>query len=88
MDDGIGGNFTTVVGQREDATELATSFIAKNVSKGLTYRFRCRVKNAVGWSDWSSPDSYIIAATKPSKPATPVLVSASSTQIQLKLAAP
>jgi len=67
---------------------LHTSYTAAPVEKGRVYRFRCRVRNSIGWGAWSSPDSYIIAALSPAKPDPPRLVSATSTEITLQFATP
>jgi hypothetical protein len=50
----------------------------------VDYRFRYRIKNAVGWSEYS-PVSYILAASLPSRAPRPVLVSASDAGITLSL---
>ena len=63
MDDGFGGEFKTVVGLNE--LTMITSFIATGLTKGGIYKFRCRVKNNIGWSQWSSPDTLIRAAMVP-----------------------
>jgi hypothetical protein len=74
MDDGYGGVLTTVMGEDESQLTLQTSYVANStIVKGQTYRFRCRVLNNIGWSAWSSPDTYIIAAVSPSKPSAPIL---------------
>jgi hypothetical protein len=44
---------------------MITSFIATKLKKGGIYKFRCRVKNNIGWSSWSSPDTLIQAAVVP-----------------------
>jgi len=62
VDDGAGGEFRTVVGEDEAQATLATAYILEGAEKGKSYRFRCRVQNSIGWSSWSSPDTYIIAA--------------------------
>lgn len=67
MDDGAGGGFVAVVGQDEDKTTLATSYTAVGLVKGQTYRFKCRVLNGIGWSDWSA-ETYIVAAVAPAAP--------------------
>jgi hypothetical protein len=65
MDDGLGGAFQTVLGADETAFTLHTSYAAEQgIVKGRGYRFRCRARNAIGWSAWS-PDAYITAAALP-----------------------
>jgi len=41
--------------------------ITERVVKGTVFRLRYRVKNAIGWSEYS-PIAYIQAATKPIAP--------------------
>jgi hypothetical protein len=62
-------------------------FTLTNITKGATYRFRYRVKNSIGWTDFS-PVTYILAASVPSKPATPRIVSTSDTQITVQMYEP
>jgi hypothetical protein len=88
MDDGEGGPFLTVVGEDETVPTLQTTYVAVGARKGRAYRFRCRVRNSIGWSAWSSPDSLIVAAVSPGKPAAPRLGSASSSTISLLLSVP
>jgi hypothetical protein len=53
---------------------------------GRTYRFRFRVMNVLGWSDYSEITS-VLAAASPSKPCNePGLLSVDATQITLELA--
>jgi hypothetical protein len=82
MDDGLGGQFTTVVGADEEQMTLATTYVASPVVEGRYYTFKCRVKNSIGWSAWSA-DSLIVAAITPGKPDAPTLVAATATSIQL-----
>ena len=52
---------------------------------GLTYRLRYRVKNNLGWSDYSQI-TYLIAAWSPNKPAVkPQLISVDATHITISL---
>jgi hypothetical protein len=89
MDDGAGGEFTTVVGADEALPELPTSYIAASgIVKGRFYRFKCRVRNTIGWSAWSSPNAYIRAAVSPGKPQAPELASATATDMVLNFFAP
>lgn len=86
MDDGLGGEFVIVVGEDESVTTLETSYVVnQGIIKGRAYRFRCRVLNSIGWSGWSSPDTYIVAAVTPAKPRAPALISATSTEMDLEL---
>lgn len=89
MDDGAGGELQTVLGADEDVPTLLTSYTAdQGIKKGLLYRFRCRVRNSIGWSAWSSPDTYVLAAVVPGRPAAPQFVSATATTITLQFSIP
>ena len=68
MDDGLGGEFQTVLGADESVWTLYTSYTADQVVKGREYRFKARARNSIGWSSWSTPDSYVRAAIAPAKP--------------------
>jgi hypothetical protein len=59
----------------------------QGIIKGYTYRFKYRVKNQIGWSDYSE-STYILAANVPSKPPTPTYVSSTSTEISLQFYEP
>ena len=84
MDDGNGGPWAVVLGEDESVPTLHTSYTAsQTIVKGRRYGFRCRVRNSIGWSDWSSPDTFVLAAVSPSKPNPPRLVSASATEMSL-----
>jgi hypothetical protein len=54
-----------------------------DVVKGIYYEVRHRVKNMIGWSEFS-PVSSFKAADVPSEPQAPILLSFSSTQISLE----
>lgn len=57
IDDGKGGDFKPVVGFTN--VYLLNDFaITDNIEKGTIYRLRYRVRNAIGWSDYS-PIAYI-----------------------------
>lgn len=53
MDDGLGGNFVTIVGAYADVIQN-TITITNGIVKGRYYRFRYRCKNVNGWSAWSN----------------------------------
>mmetsp|Transcript_23478 Transcript_23478/g.36172 ORF Transcript_23478/g.36172 Transcript_23478/m.36172 type:complete len:316 (-) Transcript_23478:2014-2961(-) len=73
MDDGLGGDFTSVQGF--DSDSLITHWTTTDsVLKGRSHRFRYRAKNDVGWGDFSDI-STILAATVPSTPSMPTFVS-------------
>ena len=82
IDDGYGREFTALFG--DEVNSLTTSIDYAAVEKGNVYRVRCRVRNAVGWSDYS-PIGYLRAADRPSAPLTPQFVSATGTTILLAL---
>lgn len=87
MDDGLGGDFQVLVGgdASEDDYYLKLTFtVFAGISEGVTYRFRYRSVNSVGWSQYS-PITYIMAASIPEKPAAPALAAVSSTGITLSL---
>lgn len=82
MDDGLNGLLSSYSG---DATNnsLTTEFtISNGIVKGRTYRFKYRVLNQIGWSDYSDM-TYILAASVPEKPTTLTVLSTSDTTIQL-----
>lgn len=54
--------------------------ITDGIVKGLSYRFRYRVLNANGWSEYSDI-TYIKAAVVPGKPEPPLLISATNTEM-------
>jgi hypothetical protein len=79
LDDGQGGQFKAVYGFEVDS--LATSYVQYNsVERGNLYRARYRVKNIIGWSDYS-PIGYILSAVRPNQPPIPKIVSASASNI-------
>ena len=64
---------------------LATSFTLRSgVERGYLFRARYRVKNVIGWSDYS-PIGYILSAVKPSIPPQPAIVKASATNIAISI---
>jgi hypothetical protein len=83
IDDGEGGDFKPVVGY-SSVYLLQTFGITDQIEKGTVYRLRYRVKNAIGWSDYS-PLAYIQAASKPVAPDQPIYVSSSSTSVTLTI---
>jgi hypothetical protein len=79
MDDGMNGAFRSVVGDDNQVANLNRQLtITDGIVKGRTYRFKYRVKNQIGWSDFSTT-TYILAASPPSKPPTPTYVSSTAT---------
>jgi hypothetical protein len=73
MDDGLGGDFSSVAGFKINS--MQTEYTLSQVKRGGTYRLRYRVLNRVGWSVYS-PTLYALVATKPSAPPAPKLDSA------------
>ena len=65
MDDGKTGNYTSLVGFKQNS--LLTYFTIDDpdlVTKGRSLRFKYRAKNIVGWGPYSG-EAYILAATVP-----------------------
>lgn len=85
MDDGIGGDFRSLVGAESQGDSLATDYsISAGIQPGGLYRFRYRARNVNGWSGWSSL-SYIRAASVPARPPRPLLLSVDATTIRVQL---
>ena len=80
MDDGRLGEFQSV-----QVSSFLTEYIANNVVKGFSYRFRYRVSNYNGFSQYSAV-SYIFPFSVPDTPAKPVFVSAMAESVTLSLA--
>ena len=66
----------------EDGSESLATLHTFSVVKSVHYEIKFRVRNQVGWSDFS-PVASFIAADTPSEPTAPELISFSSTQISL-----
>lgn len=56
----------------------------ENLTQGQTYKFRYRVKNGYGYSDYS-PDTYLLAAEKPETPQAPTFTSSTATNLIIAL---
>jgi hypothetical protein len=80
MDDGEGGDFTTIFTTQQQNTFTVT----EGIERGKNYRFRYRVSNINGWSDYSDV-SYISAFSIPEAPPAPIFDDANSTTITLIL---
>lgn len=82
---GTSGEFKVYSGA-DGISSMSTKFtlISPWISKGTTYSFRYRTKNAVGWSEYSAI-KYITVVGPPGKPSRLVLSSFSSTGIVFKL---
>ena len=85
IDDANGGPFVSVGGF--DPISMQTEYTLEDqVSLGLTYRLRYRVKNAVdedSWSDFSDV-LYALVSSVPSPPDSPSLISATADSITLQ----
>jgi len=82
LDDGLGGDFRVLYGTISDT--LSTSLIFKQVTRGLLYRARYRVRNAIGFSDYS-PIGYLRAASRPSAAPSPKFLAATANTITIAL---
>jgi len=72
VDDGLQGEMTTYYVGLNRTVDVFTKL-------GRTYRFRYRVSNIKGWSDFSAV-TYILSANVPDKPFTkPEIISVSAT---------
>ena len=81
VDDGAGGSFYVLYGILTDS--LSTTYtISTDIREGQTYRFRYRLKNEVGWSDYSLV-TYAKAMAVSEIPPAPEYVSSSDTSITL-----
>lgn len=85
VDDGAGGDFTSLTGYEEDSTETSFTLLTlphnnEPLSSGGVYRFRFRVRNTNGWSLFS-PISHVRAATIPERPPAPAFVTATADSI-------
>jgi len=70
MDDGMSGDFISIVGF--DVNSLLTTYtIVNGIVKGRGHRFRYRARNIIGWGDFSD-ESSILAATTPTPPEKPL----------------
>lgn len=85
-DQGGDGNYTDIVGPLNSCIDNIFT-ISDGIVAGGIYQFRYRIMNENGWSDFS-PVTKIAAASTPSSPPKPTLVSATSSQIQLAFSRP
>jgi hypothetical protein len=70
-----GSVWFNVIGSKANRT-TNTQYELNNLYKRSGYRFRYRVENKVGYSDWS-PEVYLTPAVAPSAPQQPVYVASS-----------
>ena len=89
MDDGQNGEFVTIPGSGNELVNSMQRYftISNGIVKGRTYRFKYRVKNQIGWSEFSD-ETYILAASVPSKPKAPIYVSSTDASIELAFSEP
>jgi titin len=81
VDDGMGGEFTSLIGF--DTESLKTQLLFTDVvEKGSIFRFRYRALNVNGWSPFSDI-SHLKSATIPQRPAKPSFVDSTSDSITL-----
>jgi hypothetical protein len=76
-----GGEFSSLIGHI--TPYYLSTFVTTNISRGNYYGFRYRAKNLYGWGPFSNTISHLAART-PLAPATPQLVSVSSTSVSLR----
>ena len=82
MDNGEGGTYETIAGYPTDS--LQTDFvISSGIQMSNTYAIRYRVRNSIGWSDYSDL-TYILAAESPSMPDKPTYVSSTSSALVIE----
>lgn len=86
MDGGGDGIYKDLIGPEPTCLDPIFTVLT-GINPGTTYLFRYRVMNDFGWSDFS-PVTAIAAASVPSSPPKPVVVSVSSTQVQLSFSQP
>jgi len=67
-----------------DGQQYTETVTTMSLTKGLTYRFRYRAANNIGWSSWS-PISSVQAATAPEAPSAPTVISTGPTFIYLQI---
>ncbi len=64
--------------------ETSSAYYSVNITTGLTYRVKYRAANINGWSDWS-PVGYIQTATIPGAPIAPTMISATGSQLVIRI---
>jgi len=83
-DDGAGGSFRQLYGLGSDS--LSTQYLLREPSmRGKVFRARYRVRNAVGWSDYSPVTSTRAAQRPEAPPLPPAFVAANSASMSLSL---
>ena len=84
MDDGLGGGFNPIATSLLAVTRTTVTSTSHNVKKGLSYRFRYKVKNVIGFSDYSDTVS-LLAASVPDAPQPVTYFSSTATEITVKI---
>jgi hypothetical protein len=74
IDDGLGKEFSMVIGSTEAYSMRTSIVITDNIVKGRLYRLKYRVMNINGFSDYSDI-AYIRAGVAPGRPQSPELTS-------------
>lgn len=88
LDDGMNGDFRIITGfENLNSLKLYVTLYTPQISTGMTYRARYRVKNSIGWSDYS-PIAYILVAGVPDKNPNVQVVSFSSSSLTLQFSLP
>jgi hypothetical protein len=80
IDDGAYGELTSLYPDEPDSVQR--TYTIRNLVPGRIYRFQYRVKNSLGWSEFSPITSMLVAGL-PLKPAKPELVSVDATTMTL-----
>ena len=83
MDDGLGGDFQSIIGFDSDSL-LTTYTITTGIQTGRQYRLRYRAKNLIGWGSFS-PEVEVLAATVPQPPGRPLYKQFSSNQLVITI---
>lgn len=79
-----GASYVSLVGESENNIQLL--YTKTDLTAGMTYKFRYRVRNIFGWSSYSDVLT-ILAATKPDRPAM-VSTSNVGTSVRIDWVAP
>lgn len=80
MDDGESGEFVTIY----KSQQVTTYTVSEGIERGKYFRFRYRVQNVIGYSEYSDV-AYIQAVASPSAPSPPEFVSATDETITINI---
>jgi hypothetical protein len=84
MDDGRGGEFTTVGASTDTGSSpLERVHALSQLTQGRIHRLKYRVRNSLGWSPYS-PVSSLLVAGPPDRPTKPRLVGVSAASLSLE----